>query len=136
MEWKSQMNKYGQAALIATKLIEDKQASTPMDAWNIATTETCGEGTWGQKKGCPKNAFLGLCEEGLVKGIPKGIYTQRSNSQKNKGYVIKAVELLKVNQALAEDMKALWEAVMDGKVMSHNYQMDVVIAMWENGLID
>lgn len=24
-----------------------------------------------QEKSCPKNAFLGLCEEGLVKGITK-----------------------------------------------------------------
>ncbi|CAN7457911.1 DUF6979 family protein [Paenibacillus sp. LjRoot56] len=130
------MNKYGQAALIATKLIETKQASTPLDAWNIATTEIFGEVSWGQKKGCPKNAFLGLCEAGLVKGIPKGSYTHRSNSQKNKGYAIKAVELLRVNQALAEDMKVLWEAVMDGKVMSHNYQMNVVLALWGKGMLN
>ncbi|MCR8633919.1 DUF6979 family protein [Paenibacillus radicis (ex Xue et al. 2023)] len=129
------MNKYAQATLIATKLIENNQASTPLEAWNIATTETCGEGTWAQKKGCPKNAFLGLCEAGLVKGISKGIYTERSNSQKNKGYAIKAVELLRENPELAEDLKVLWETVMDGKVMSHNYQMDVVVSLWKHGLI-
>lgn len=85
------MNKYGQAALKAVNQMETKQSSTPMDAWNIATTETCGEGTWAQKKGCPKNAFLGLCEAGLISGIPHGSYSGRSNSQKNKGYAVKAV---------------------------------------------
>jgi hypothetical protein len=82
------MNKYAHAALNAVKLIETNQASTPLVAWNIATTETCGEGTWAQKKGCPKNAYLGLCEAGLVMGIPQGSYTERSNSQKNKDAVM------------------------------------------------
>jgi hypothetical protein len=48
-----------------------------------------------KKKGCPKGTFLGLCEEGLVKGIPKGNYTK---SVKNKKYAIKAVTVLKQNK--------------------------------------
>lgn len=40
-----------------------------------------GEST-SQRKGCPKGVYLGLCEEGLVKGIPKGKYTK---SKKIKG---------------------------------------------------
>ena len=28
-----------------------------------------------QEKGCPKSAFLGLCEEGFIKEISKGKYT-------------------------------------------------------------
>jgi hypothetical protein len=42
-----------------------------------ATKEIFGEGTWGQIKGCPKNTFLGLCEEGIVKGVNKGNYLIR-----------------------------------------------------------
>jgi hypothetical protein len=44
-----------------------------------------------QKKGCPRGAFLGLCEEGLVKGIPAGNYT---TSKDNKAYAVRAAELL------------------------------------------
>ena len=47
-----------------------------------------GEATTAQIKGCPKNAFLGLCEEGLVVDIEKGYYTERSTSHKNKDYAI------------------------------------------------
>ena len=44
-----------------------------------------------QKKGCPRGAFLGLCEDGLVKGIPAGNYTV---SKDNKAYAVRAAELL------------------------------------------
>jgi hypothetical protein len=129
------MNKYGQVAINATKIIESRRAVTPLEAWNIATMELMGEGTWAQKKGCPKNAFLGLCEAGLVRGVPSGTYAAKSGEQKNKAYAIKAVELIKRTPALVNDKKALWDAVMDDKVMSHNYQMDVVLALWLSGSI-
>jgi hypothetical protein len=127
------MNKYGQATLNAIKLIENKQAFTPTDAWSIATIEIFGKGTEAQKKGCPKGAFIGLCEAGLVRGIPQGKYAVRSSSQKNKGYAIRSVELLKVNPALVDNKNALWKAVMNGEVKQHNSQMDVVVALWEKG---
>jgi hypothetical protein len=126
------MNKYGQAAIKAVKLIENNQATSPLVAWINASTEIFGKGSEAQKKGCPRGAFIGLCEAGLVRGIPHGIYAERSNSQKNKGYAIRSVELLRVNPALADDKMALWKAVMNGEVKQHNSQMDVVVALWEN----
>ncbi len=39
------MNKYGQAALQADNLIINKQASIPIDAWNITTIAIFGKGT-------------------------------------------------------------------------------------------
>jgi hypothetical protein len=80
---------------------------------NNDTLEIMGEG-WAQKKPFPKNAFIGLCEAGLVRSIPQGNYAARSGEQKNKEYAIKAVELIKGKPALANDNKPLWEAVMDG----------------------
>lgn len=129
------MNKYGQAAIKAVILIDSHHAASPSKAWDIATTELMGEGTWAQKKGCPKGAFIGLCEAGLVRGVQQGVYAERSGTQKNKDYAIHAVDLLKGNPALVHDKMALWDVVMDGKVMSHNYQMDVVLALWEGDLI-
>jgi len=128
------MNKYGNAAINATQMFNNDAAKSPQDAWSQSTIELFGANTPAQKKGCPKNAFLGLCEEGLVRGIPKGTYTYRSNSL-NKTYAVDAVKLLKVNSELASDRNALWNEVMEGVKKSQNSQMDVVLALWESGLI-
>lgn len=128
------MNKYGNAAINATQMFNNKAANTPQDAWIQTTIELFGANTHAQRKGCPKNAFLGLCEEGLVGGIPMGNYTHRSDSL-NKAYAVQAVKLLKANPELANDKKRLWREVMNGVKKSHNSQMDVVLALWESGLI-
>jgi hypothetical protein len=83
-----------------------------------------------QKKGCPMSTFLGLCEEGLVKGIPKGSYTK---SKANKNYGLKAVDCLIANPDLAKSPRILWEAI--GKSCKYNQQMHVVIALWKEDLI-
>lgn len=124
------MNSYGKAALDVVELINQKIEREPEKAWEIATIKIFGRGTAAQKKGCPKGAFLGLCEEGLVKGIPNGKYT---NSEKNKGYAIRAVTLLRENPSLVHDPKALWTKV--AKELRHNAQMDVVLALWMHQLI-
>lgn len=86
-----------------------------------------------QEKGCPRGAYLGLCEAGLVAGIPAGKYTR---SRDNKRYALRAVELLVAEPSLAEtEPKDLWERVMDGESKAYNSQMDVVLALWHSGLI-
>jgi hypothetical protein len=67
------MNKYAQATIEAVRLCTRGTYLSPRIAWDQATTNLFGAGTAGQGKGCPRDAFLGLCEEGLIKGIPKGI---------------------------------------------------------------
>ncbi|WP_434751377.1 DUF6979 family protein [Paenibacillus amylolyticus] len=67
------------------------------------------EGTWAQRKGCPKNAFLGLCEEGLVHNIVSGRYTERSGSQKNKNYAVKAVRIWIEKLDLEVNKLGLWK---------------------------
>lgn len=131
----NEMNRYGDVAVRVVELILNESKSEPLIAWNSTASEMFGKGTWAQKKGCPKNAFLGLCEAGLVKGIMKGNYAERSGLQKNKNYAIQAVLVLRVRPELAEDKLGLWRAVMNGEQMSHNSQMDVVIALWINDLI-
>jgi hypothetical protein len=128
------MNKYGVVAIKAVELLSMVEQSEPLTAWNTAASDVFGEGTWAQRKGCPKNAFLGLCEEGLIRGVPKGNYTYRSDSL-NKAYAVEAVELLRVNPELANDRNGLWEEVMKGVKKSQNSQMDVVLALWNNDLI-
>ncbi len=126
------MNSYSKAALKAVRLLTNGIAKNPIDAWEKSTTEIFGKGTSGQKKPCPRNAFIGLCEDGLVKDIPPGQYTR---SQKNKIYALNAVKILKQNPELSSDKHSLWNAVLGGKQITHNNQMDVVIALWNEELI-
>jgi hypothetical protein len=121
-------NKYGLTALKSVQNYRD--AYSIIEIWSNSAKEIF-ETKSSQEKGCPKGTFLGLCEEGLVKGIPKGNYTK---SVKNKEYALKAVEILKQNTQTTFSSNELWEKLELGDKRS-NSQMDVVLALWENGLI-
>lgn len=127
------MGKYGESAIMAVKRYRDGQAKSLLDAWEQATLHFFSNTLSGQRKSCPKGAFLGLCEEGLVKGIPPGEYTISAD---NKRYAVDAVALLRRNPSLAQNRAALWRAVMRGKAKERNQQMDVVVSLWDRGLIN
>jgi hypothetical protein len=123
------MNKYG---LTALKSVQDyKDSYSIVEIWSRSAKEVFPLSKSSQEKSCPKGTFLGLCEEGLVKGIPKGNYTK---SVKNKEYALKAIEILKQNSQTTFLPKELWGKLELGGKRS-NSQMDVVLALWENGLI-
>ncbi len=126
------MNKYGRAAVTAVTLYTSGNVSSPVAAWEIASSELFGAGTAAQKKACPRNAFLGLCAAGLVRGVPKGHYT---SSQDNKRYALEAVKVLQSAPTVTTDAMRLWELVMRGERKRHNSQMNVVIALWTSNLI-
>ena len=67
----------------------------------------------------------------LVRGIPRGRYT---SSRLNKRYALDAVEVLIRTPQLSADKDSLWNAVPDHP-LHENGQMDVVIALWLNGMI-
>jgi hypothetical protein len=83
-----------------------------------------------RRKSCPRGAFLGLCEEGLVKGIPAGQYTA---SKENKAYAVNAAALL-AEEKQTWSASGLWRAVANPE-KTHDSQMDVVLALWKNGFI-
>ncbi len=99
---------------------------TPDVAWEKAALEIFPESETSRNKGCPKGTFLGLCEDGLVTAVAAGNYTK---STKNKEYGIKALELIKKHPHLTEDQMKLWKIVV-GDSKAHNYQMDVVISLY------
>jgi len=84
-----------------------------------------------QNKGCPRGAYLGLCETGIVDGIPVGKYT---NSQKNRSYAVSALIQLCTDPTLASGPNALWLAAGCPNI-KQNDQMDVVISLWNVGLL-
>jgi hypothetical protein len=121
-------NKYGKMALKSVQNYKDSYSI--IEIWSRSAKEVFDTNS-AQEKGCPKNTFLGLCEEGFVNGIPKGNYTK---SIKNKEYALKAVTILKQNTHITFSPKELWEKLELGD-KRHNSQMDVVLALWEHGLI-
>jgi len=125
---------YGEVAVKAVGLVVSRTVKNPKYAWEQTASEILTART-SKEKGCPKAAFLGLCEEGFVKGVPSGNYT---SSKENKRYALKAVQILKKTPALKSDKYKLWEEVMkfEGKDIQHANQMDVVIALWNKGLIE
>lgn len=131
------MGNYGKAAVKAVRLIAKGKRKTAPDAWNASTIALFGVDTASQKKSCPRAAFLGLCESGLVQGIPARNYTQ---SVANKSYAVAAVRLLKSKPSLiAINNTELWKRVMkDLKkpiTKTHYQQMDVVRALYPHHLL-
>ena len=69
------MNKYAQVAINTVNFI-NKNGGNPILIWLKEANYIFGEYKASAMKGCPRADFLGLCEEGLVKGIPCGNYTK------------------------------------------------------------
>ena len=127
------MSKYGEAALYARKLFVGRQVKSLEDAWKKAVKKIFPNSPSAQKKNSPKSTFLGLCEEGLVKNVPEGEYTK---ADRNKDYAVAAIRLLKRKPKLADDKNSLWERLVQGRKIEHNFQMDVVIALWKDAMIN
>jgi hypothetical protein len=123
-------NRYGEAAIMATRQGLSVSAN-PTTRWESAMEKLYPTSSAARKKGSPRAAFLGLCEEGLVKGIPAGHYT---NSKDDKAYAVHAAALL-TEGAQHWSRSALWQAVAKDPAKLENGQMDVVLALWNKNLI-
>jgi hypothetical protein len=124
---------YSIAAIKAAEMLQQTK-TTPELAWERAVRIAFPNSKSSQEKPCPKNTFLALCETGKLKGIKPGIYT---NSDDNKRYAIKALRILS-NNTKDFTPAALWTEVLQtepDKTKKHNSQMNVVIALVNNGLI-
>ncbi len=110
------------------------KALSPTERWEDAVRKLYPTTPIGQKKSGPRAAFVGLCEAGLVKGIEAGEPVPSGSSiVRNKAYAVEAVGLLKAGTH--KTVSQLWGAVTEGDVIEHASQMDVVMALWKNGLI-
>lgn len=125
------MSKYGETAILAVELVESGKALDPEDGWERAVRQMFPGSQSLQDKGCPKGAFLGLCREGLVKGIDAGPHGRPS---KNGKYALDAAQVLRRNRFLCSQPSLLWKKVA-GPSKTENHQMEVVIALWQAGRI-
>lgn len=111
------MGKYGEIAVKAAQYVND--GNEPLVAWEKASCEVFKHGSSSQKKGCPKNAFLGLY----------------GGKGKNAAYAKTALSYLKSNSSKNVTAVELWTIVMSGVHKVHNHQMDVVLTLYKEGLI-
>lgn len=110
------LNKYAQTALIAFDYMD--AGVNAEQAWEKASCQVFKKGSASQKKGCPKNAFLGLFSN-----------SPSAKSSKNGTYARNALAILRDNPNKSYSVNELWAAVIpEPKV--HNSQMDVVLALW------
>ena len=132
----SSFNLYGVVAVVAADGKNKK--SNPSESWDEACKDFF-EFISSKEKQCPKNAFLGLCEAGFVKGYPRGKYFKTNRVNKNKEYAIEAVSYLrKYPKVTMASKNKIWEAVLKKLSLDkkkHNSQMDVVIALYLNNLL-
>ena len=126
------MGKYGRTAVLATSLITERKLH-PTEAWWTAAAQIFPDSPSSQKKGCPKAAFLGLCEDGLLLGVPSGSYTKSGD---NKRYAHEAIKLLRKDPSLVNNAENLWKLIIGPETKVENSQMDVIISLWHEGLID
>lgn len=125
-------NDFGVFAVMYVKQLIEVNERPSIDGWkNFIYMQTKNENK--ANKGCPRTAFLGLCEEGYIKNIPVGMYLNKVNC-KNKQYAIAAIEILKKDDSLKNNPKKLWELVPNHP-NSHNGQMNVVCSLWNANLI-
>lgn len=123
---------YGSVAIAAVRTYKRDPVAGPLEAWQKAVQEVFPDSASMREKSCPRSTFLGLCEAGLVRGIPPGKYTR---SKLNKAYALKAVILLRSSPSLASNPLALWAEVMANEPKSTNGQAVVVIALWEADML-
>ena len=126
------MTKYGEVATRAVGLLLWEPDTSPVEAWASAAARVFPDSPSSREKGCPKSAFLGLCEEGIVAGVSPGSYTR---SVLNKEYAVRGLGALRSLPELATDPRQLWLTATNGKHVQPNSQMEVLTALWDAGLV-
>ena len=111
--------------------MRESPAMDPAEAWVDAARKIFPTSSALQNKGCPKGAFLGLCNRGMIEGVPGSEY---SRPTKNGEYAVAAVEVLRTNRFLASQPDLLWKKIV-GNSKTENGQMAVVVGLWKAGLI-
>jgi len=94
------MNLYGKTAVKAVELFA--YTHDIKKAWTEAVQEFTNSYS-ARVKGCPKNAFFGLCYAGKIKGI--SIQTPQEKESKNAEYAILAIHLLDLLRKYPEDLQ-------------------------------
>ena len=125
------MEQYGRVAVEAARILIEDTVLMPVAAWDGAASKITASQS-SRDKGCPRGAFLGLCEAGLLEGIdPSGGESGGLNGQ----YAVRSVKALRFNPSLQYDRVELWRQSCLDRRKAHNGQMDVVIGLLRAGFL-
>jgi len=127
------MGIYGKAAILATDSFVGSKASSPSEAWRSAVRRFSAKLS-SQTKVCPRHAYLGRCEAGIISGIPPGKYGAPSKN-KNGQYALQAYRVLKSEPGMSVNKAALWARAVSPESKKENGQMDVVISLWNKRML-
>lgn len=120
-------SKFGDVAVRAARLLRERARIAPREAWEQAARRVYLDCETSPAKGCPRDAFLSLCELGAVRGVPAGSYTR---SVKNKEYIANALEAVREKESLLHNKERLWRTATRNAEVRHNAQLDVLDALW------
>ena len=126
------MNQFAKAAKRAVKLYLERSVASPHESWQEAINGFSTSSNT-RKKSCPRNTFLGLCSDGVIKGIPPNDYNAPDNFERI--YAQKAVEILRKNPSLADFPRKLWKEIGNGN-KCYDSQMDIVCVLWKERLLE
>ena len=132
------MGKYGSTAIRTATLLA-AGAESAEGAWSEVAAKVFPDAPEARKKTCPREAFLGLCQEGLLVGVPHTV-CRREDGRRNRLYSVTAANLLATDAELAvKGKRELWRRVLEHTGSDPNKraneQMDVVLSLWDAGMI-
>ena len=124
------MGMYGRAAINAARMLSEGSPSDPEKAWERAIARET-KSSESRRKGCPRGAFLELCLAGIIPGCQRQPSLTRSS---NGEYAVQILKALRADEELLSDRERLWRFAA-GKAKKENGQVDVVVSLWESGVI-
>ena len=126
------MSNYGNVAVHAAQYLVRNPNINPGVAWSTALAH------YGVRdKSCPRTAFLGLCENGNIGGVPIGHYLNRRNTV-NKIRAISVRNLIYNNTPPSKPTgtkKVVWQnitGISNGDIYG---VINVVYDLFDNGLL-
>lgn len=108
------------AATLAARGVHLSSAS------DITAKQVYGSASTAEKR-CPRPAFLGLANIGVLNGVPPREYGAPG---KNAQYAQTALTLVLANQDLANQPRELWRLALQDEDKRYSQQMHVLSAIW------
>ena len=124
------MGMYGRAAIGAARTLSRGTPSDPEKAWDRAIARETNSSE-SRRKSCPRGAFLELCAAGVIPGCPSRSSLLRGS---NGEYAVRILEAIRADEELLSDRERLWRLAA-GRGKQENGQVDVVVSLWNDGLI-
>ena len=122
---------YGRAAITAAQTLEKGTSSNPESAWKRAIAQET-KSSESRRKGCPRGAFLELCNAGVIRGCEGRPSILRGS---NAEYAVRMLEAIRADESVLGDKEKLWRLAVGKGKKKENGQLDVVDSLWREGLI-